>query len=680
MEQIIPDTLKHPTSCETIKPRLQLMSPGASFSYNKNTLDEILHPQVDFVTSTDKLTLDSGSHDIKCLVTVRLPQIHKHHSKHHGHLKRQIVAAVNTSLARLDNWNTSIGFERLGDLLLVDRLSISKCGTVWDQVLCYFFTNGLLLVDGYLIGQVVVPDIQLYTAYDNTIVLALKNDNLPELQLHHFQNFVMHKWAHYIGARLRRNLPEAEIPLFHFTSTCWGAVDVPLPEDIVHFHALVERGSDIPNSLLLQAVPAPEREALNLIVALALSHAQSVVEVLQSIRRSLLPGDKLGLILVGVDSPKEASFTGCAEAQWLGWDDMIQVLRPGRTVSSLKQLAHVFDKAHTLCAFAPEHSRLLVVHDSNIPGPNDDKYLRIIGDKAARVKKHMAVDLVQIGTYTLAVLECQDILNQPVVEHDSMYLTYGNRTMRFDSYAELTAQVPRLVRQMQNCIPKVSVDITKVQRLGTEAVHWTTIEVHGHEQAIPESVSCLSLVIHGIPNGGERSVMAKMAVNTQLDPRTLSSTLGGYELPLVRVASDVSDEQSVKTVGLTPCHKRCSFDGPMATPTQAFPFDTANITPPHAAEYYPHVPLLPPLSTSKEQGFVKRQLELSVMDAMVRIARGEAYGLDETASMVKYYIGGLLDQEVGAQLLRAISDVRCALAVSKPDGRTKARDVWNSLL
>lgn len=705
-DQMIPDTLVNPPINNFSRKNSivkQLLSPDASFSYNKQLYEEILKPQVDLITNIDQITPSDKDHEIHCLLNVKPPKIYSAPpvTNEENELKYMVVSEFKSFLDKLLSTEE---IESLDELLLVDSFKVSIDGDSWNQAYCFLFGKCLLLVDktfDNLLGKYFVnQDFSSFGRLKSTLILNLNDDN-SELHISHSHVFIINKWNHYLSKLMRSD--DFEIPLFQLTSNCWQLVKenrIFLASDILKFQEIIDRDSDIPSNLFIQAIPQPDPIPLNLIVSICLvnnvsppisnvEYKERIVELLNNIRSLLKPTDRLGLIFIGVDTSAETfklgSFTGCVEPSWNGWNSVIELIEilPNRNVNcgpiftnGLEELLVSFEKCKNLSPFIPSsteyNNKFLIIQANDYEFADNSDSISVLKnfdsgpisrlcEKIDFLKQctTLTFDLIRVGgSYNAETKICNKLLSKPkfverrnLNEKDGdfnsgsrnlMEISIGNSFLRFDSFQDLSLSLESVIENYQSTsIPTVNVDLYKFQNLHPSIIRFSEIEINGTFYSIlDKNLFSIQLSINNLlSKSTEKNIMMKLKLNTsKLDPEPLKLTVDKFlELPLLNYQTQWLDKHDEFKAMVI---KLANPEAESNTHLFIFNSHSGGLTPPNYYDkqpFYSQTPLLPPLSSSRDRTLVKRKTELAVFES-IRMINDQSLK-PEVLTMINYSIG-----------------------------------------
>lgn len=623
----------------------QLLLPGLSDAYLTKIYDDLLRPRVALVAAEDAVELsDSPCHDVLCLLSIRPPQIYScpEQSDHENVAQKEVVASMVASLAGALNWDNSIGFGALGSLLMVDNLNISVNGTDWDQVLIYFFQHALIMVDSKLnslVGQVVIDrDVCNMNQFGSTIILNLLNDAVPELHINTLNPIVFVKWSHFLTKALKRQ-PVA-IPFFQFSTNAWNLVDskTTVPDDILRFSDLMNKGVEVPPSLLIRAVPPPDPSALNLVLSMLLinnsslsddTYRERIISMIRAIKSTLRPFDKLGLIFVGTDGSgkpcNKGSFVGCVEANWDGWNSIVDGIEifPNRNEkfqpilnNGFEEMLVSFQKYIDLSPFIPagpkNNNKFLILNSNEYESfthKDEDevsKKLKALLDDL-KGTANFSVDVVRLGqAYNSEVERLQRMISTSVhiKATNTVRESYGNNLYRFDSFEPFICMLPSLIAKYQSIY--VSNFSINLETTGGYS-QFSQLEIDGKLSSIDAYPDSNLLVnIQNLYDDSERNVLFKVRIDTsKFNSAELQDAVeNGIEvISFETQSSDGHKERENLAVKFCRAAHTSVLD------------DYGVLTPP-AAEKGSFSIELPLQFSAKQQSFGRRQVELIAISSL----------------------------------------------------------------
>ncbi|KAK6455898.1 uncharacterized protein RJT20DRAFT_51626 [Scheffersomyces xylosifermentans] len=616
--------------------------------YIRELRSDLNKPRIVCSTDTNSITpVGEDSQELRYLVSVRPPQIFQKQemTDKEREIKMKVISEMEVLLdSKVTNFKDNISFKELGELLLFDYLSISTNEIEWDVACVLLFAETIILVKDYrVIGKIEISkDISSVNQLSDGIIINLRNETMPELQLQHKNPAIISKWQTILLPYIQRNKVD-EINLFQITSNAWNLIEnIELPEDVQKFSKLIVDDSDIPSSYLLQTLGLPEALPLNIIISVPLFNSTGLSDgaykmhletILQSIRKSLRSFDKMGLIFLGRDgagmAAKKGTFISCMDKEWEGWARIIGTINVYSDVDVFRNEAEeikvCFEKLIDLSPFIPQSTncinKFLILNCNNyadFPASTGLAVDKVLQKKIVNIITKISATIVRIGSsYTDGTENLNRIIANPATDFSSssLSLSYGSKLIRFDSFKDFNESLSYLVKEKYQriCIPSVTVDISKIDDT-QNIVYISEVEVNG--EMIPlENVHKLSLMVKDQTPNTERNIMINVRIKNLRSNAVSEQQIEDYgEIPLFSYSSSWLMHQEETKV----CHKRVS---PLAAETDQRTMSNGSNTPIDLKKNssFLDIPLLPPLSSNREQSFARRQTELSLLSALTTV-------------------------------------------------------------
>lgn len=646
----------------------QLLSPISTptrNSYNQKLYSEVLKPRVT-VTADAASHVSDGNYDLDCLISVKPPQISDclGDSTEDQAIKSRIIQDIKIKLAlKVSNWcNSLLPLEELGDLRMFDFLDISSNGTDWDTISVYFFAKAIILVDNTgtrLMGEVLInSDISSINRIENVLVLNLSNEVLPELYMRHNCSLIVSKWEYYLIHAVKKILV-GQIPLLHITTNAWILLDEHnRSTDGLKFCSLWETNLDIPSSLLTRIMPPAENVPLNLNVSISLinctdisnlEYKKNIISLLQNLRSKLRLIDKLGLIFVGVDGRGKPSnsgtFIGCVSPSWDGWENIINDIRIFANEddrqfpifeNGFEEILISFEKYKQLLPYIPSgpknNTRLIILNSNNYDLEEPQRLITSkIKDKISflQANENLTIDIIRIGkAYSIEVQEVYNLISMPTQSSNSLNIVLGSKLLRFNTFSEFGDSFDFIMEHklQSGYLPYVTIDFQKVRGI-EDLISFSEIEINGEMISI-QNLTSLKIVVKNVFPLTERNIMMKLRLNFS-DVSNLGSIMNykiiNYQSLWIDgedsfkcLSTNISDRSSPHLLFSHESDVSCS-------PLDQIDGDT----------YFVDIPLLPPLSSSKDQSFARRKAELAIIRSL-RIV--ESASSDETEIIISHLI------------------------------------------
>ncbi|CUM45202.1 uncharacterized protein AC631_03490 [Debaryomyces fabryi] len=647
----------------------QLLSPISTPTgnfYNEKLYNEILKPRIT-VTADAASQVTDGEYDLDCLISVKPSQISNcvSDSSEDQAIKSRIIQNIKVKLAlRVNNWSDSLlPLEELGDLRMFDFLEISSNGSDWDNISVYFFGNAIILVDyngTRLMGEVLInSDISSINRIENVLVLNLSNEALPELYMRHSCSLIISKWEYYLIQAVKKILV-GQIPLLHTTTNAWELLDeCNRSTDGLKFCSLWEKNLDVPSSLLRRIMPPAENIPMNMNVSISLinctdlsnlEYKKNIISLLQNLRSKLRPIDKLGLIFVGVDGHGKPSnsgtFIGCVSPSWDGWENIINDIRVFANEddrqfpifdNGFEEMLISFEKYKKLLPYIPSgpknNNRLIILNSNNYDLTEPQRFIKSkINDKISflQANENLTIDIIRIGkSYSIEAQEVYNLISMPTQCNDSLNIVSGSKLLRFNSFSEFGDSFDFIMEHslQSGYIPYVTIDFQKVS--GIESlISFSEIEMNGEMVSIQSNLTKLRIVVKNVFPLTERNIMMKLKLNFS-EVSNLGNIMNykiiNYHSLWMEGEDDFKCLRTKFNETGSP-HILFSHESDVScSPLDQIDGDT----------YFVDIPLLPPLSSSKDQSFARRKTELAIIRSL-RIV--ESASADETEIIISHLI------------------------------------------
>ncbi|KAK6201654.1 uncharacterized protein RJT21DRAFT_120718 [Scheffersomyces amazonensis] len=612
-------------------------------SYYDDLISNILNPRVQCYSDLNRLKISANStYKLDYLISLKSPLVYQKNEPtvEEIEIRSKLVDYFKTTfLQNIQDTNGEIGFiEELGDLLMFDYFHISTNATSWDWMCCYLFEDMLLLIgDGVLVGQLSVSkDICGVNRTTNEDILAinLRTEVLPELYLKSNNKLVLLKWESVLIDLYNSNA-SGRPNLFQFTTNAWQEVwdsGIELSEDVKNYSHLAINGKDIPSKYLIQALPEVQPLPLNLVVSVPLYNntsltdndlKQELVRILRNIKELLRPIDKLALIFVGTyqnRNPKDKStFIGFMPPEWKDWEEVfndIVIIPKGDQIfkTEWNELMSSFQKCQDLYSLIPESNteihKLLVLNlqskseDIELTSLEVKKLSQIIDDIAEKI----SISIIRIGNDYTNNLENLTELLAVIPQDRTLSTKFSNPIKRYNSFGEFIDGIPKLIHNLQSiCIPKLTLEL-KVDKLFGESLTISEVEINGSLKKFTD-IDSLRILIQDIGPLYDRNILLKVKLYVS---NRLYKDLQYEDLDIVKYDySWLKFSEGAQSVSLK--LSKSNFTEIMEESTSTLP---NFINSGDSTIQFLNIPLLPPLSSTREPAFSRRQAELSVIDAL----------------------------------------------------------------
>ncbi|RLV92755.1 Good for full DBP5 activity protein [Spathaspora sp. JA1] len=498
-----------------------------------------------------------------------------------------------------------------------------------NSITAYLFDNYVLFYDNdYLTGAISIENDIYNVNFNEALILNLTKEALPELLLRHQNGLVTDKWEWALNHLLCSDTPH--VNLFQLSSTCWEDYqeELAIPQDLISFSNAITKGNYIPNYLLEIAVPRPQGLDINLIVAVPLvnettltdqDYKSQIQSVLLTILDTLGHRDKLGLIFVGIDSNREpasdGTFIGCVSKEWEGWQEIIDEIEivPNSFEDGFEEISMCFKKCLDLYPHIPAADRsvnkLFIINANNYQekqderGNEDNQELeRII----TSLNRNLSMTVVRIGAnYNPCVDTICDLI--------SKNLSFGYPLARYSSFEELMQSGEDSIFKMPHkiCIPKLSINLKLINLIAK----FDKVDVNGEFVDANDWQTELNITIKDLVPDSERNVMFKIHLDL---PDEENEEQFHKIVPIFEYSYRWLDEESENQIVKVKATRTVSQT---LTPpaVESYFRDILQIDPEDNKpdiSYFLDIPLLPPLSPSRDNKFARRETEMEIIKSL----------------------------------------------------------------
>lgn len=313
------------------------------------TKEDLIKPHVSIVSEFAKHVVNDNSsrYTMSHVINIFTNELNQDElGDDDSEIKRNIHDKVISILKERVHDSKGVDFDKLPHLTMFDHFEISLDGFLWEYVHGFIFSSVFIIVNeelGTIIGSVLLKEhfTNSVMQEDGTLGLYFSTTTLSELQIKSENKVVLSKWDDFFAYKLRQ---EKKVSLLQMTTNSWSLIEgegLRIPEEAIKLNTLTEKGLDLPLNLMKLILPAPKRLPVNVVVSVPLYHADQSMsnseylknfkQTLHMILDELEPQDKFGLILLGrsgmrVLGLEESSFFGMATSEWEGWDTVIDEL------------------------------------------------------------------------------------------------------------------------------------------------------------------------------------------------------------------------------------------------------------------------------------------------------------------------------------------------------------------
>lgn len=568
----------------------------------------------------------NGNYEISYVLNIKPPAIYRELDLQFNPSELQLKWKVSNRI------NQQLGLKgEFGNLVIFDKMKISIDGESWDYSRVYLFSDYLVIYnDNTLAGMISISnDLSAASLIDGILNLNLTESKLPELFLfNEFSPTITQKWCYMLHKLMDNEQPITN--LFQFTSTCWldYQYEMEIPQNLIRFNNLLLHGGELPNSYIAKILPYPQPLPLNIVVAVPLfnktvlsdaAYLYWLQQLLHRIRATLNATDRLAIIFLGIDCLHKplasGTFVGCIEAAWNGWVNLFNDINI--VTNSFKSNSHELETTLEKCAelypYIPlqENSinKLLVLSCGDYEGDNQ---IRSQFDMS-KIKK-ISLSIVKIGSHLdvfgrLSIFSTFEHGNDPV--------------LRFKTPEELLTSIDLLIKRIQRiCLPHLTVELQTKNN-----IVFTSFERFGVMELTPDLLQ--KITFGGIVPNDERNLL--------ITARLSDCYQYPDEVPIFTYRASWCDNKSIQE---TVYAKVNTIRSPV-TPTRVTATTISEA--PNAGSsdkshsnsiYYLDIPLLPPLSPSRNASFAKRQAELLIIEHLREaLAKKDASALKSCISV-----------------------------------------------
>lgn len=607
-----------PTSVSTKAPFTPVDQIGASFvinnqletppSLHNNPTYDIYKPRINCISETNEPNFGLLN-EVSFVLNIKSPQIFNDSQNiklEELQLKHQVQEFIKTTF-EIDN--------EVGELIMFDKLEISVNGETWDRITAYLFEDYLLLYNtDILVGMLsITSDISSMDFINSKcLILNIAKESLPELQIRSSHEIIVTKWESFISKLMKRELVQSNI--YQFTNTCWiDLVDYfDIPEYLVGLNGQIVNGENIQNASLCKILPPPESLPFNLVVAISLvnqsklsnnEYKRVIQNILRKILKSLRLCDKLGVVFVGVDGLRKPSpngiYAGCIGTEWSGWEQIINdiIIVPNSFSSHSQEINVAIGKGNELYPFVPTTEKSInkfLILSSNSYYNKVTAIPFHLSRRIEALSEKLSITIIRIG---------EDY--NGIEQFKSITQNFDTPLLRFEDYHSFSNSLQYFIQEMLQkiCIPKLTITLQM-----NKGVKISSLEGH-HE--VSEKQTLTLNVLDMLPEF-ERNIIFKVKVEEDF-----FDNFGNSNAPLVEYTGVwFKNNQLPKKVAHSKI-KLLKSNQPPLTPMDIIDDETTNSFSSNN-DMIIDIPLLPPLSPSRESSFAKRQTELTIIDHLER--------------------------------------------------------------
>jgi cyclin-dependent kinase inhibitor FAR1 len=579
--------------------------------------NDLIKPQVSILSEYAKHTVDDNisSYTMSLMLNIFTNELKNDEvSSDDAGLKMKINNKVVSLLQKQITDSKAVDFNKLPQLTMFDHFEISLDGFSWESVYAFIFSDVLLIINqefDSIIGTVLLMEhfTNSVVQDEKTLTLYFSTVTLPELQIRSQSRVVLPKWDDFFTYKLKQG---KKVSLMQMTTNSWNLVDdidIHIPEEITKFNSLMEKGLDLPLNLMKLMLPQPQRLPVNLIVSVPLFNTTQLdnAEYLRNVKQSLRlildeleSQDKFGLVILGrsgqrVLSPKESTFFGMTSSEWQGWDEIIDELESynSREMGDLNSLVKSLKNlALTVSELSDEASvkKLVILRCTNVSIPIDTEFQWLL-DQGFSIYDHLISDKYDALT--------ESLFNQLSDSH-------GRQQYQMFRHNDLE-HFQNSISKMMNTFKRTYINDFKFQfDIGAPFVSLTKVESSG-KMTTPQDSHHWDTTLKDLEDGYYHNVRFDITIEVDKLCNEYHFEKNQFqEIPVIKYSYEYQDKVVKKEFSIKLCVKEVT--------SQQFP----QMERAHGGREssYIDIPLLPPLSSFKDSLFVKKQIELMVIETL----------------------------------------------------------------
>ncbi|CEP21932.1 FAR1 [Cyberlindnera jadinii] len=582
--------------------------------------DDLLKPQVSIVGEFNKHTINNtvSSYTISHLVNIFTNEIEEEKTSEDFKLRSEIHNKVISIFKERIVDLKGIDLDKLPPLTIFDQFEISIDGESWETVNGFVFTSTLILVHesfSTIVGSVLLKDHFTNSVLQHgDLTLFFSTMTLPELQIRSSNQVVMSKWDDFFAYKLKRN---GQIPLIQMSTNNWCLVDdgtLDIPEDARKFNRLTEKGLDLPFNIMKQVLPAPKRLPLNLIVSVTLCNTtptsneeydRDIKHSLRLILSHLGPQDRFGLVVLGRSGEREpdpaaSTFYGMTSSSWSGWEEIIEDLESYASGTRC-EMSSVVRSLKKLCIVVPELC--------------DEGVIK----KLVLIRCADALDVFTPDNFQWIMNKGFSLCDCLVSEHydkttDSLVQLIHNehryqyQLARYQDFSQFHSKATNMVEHFQKVYTSDFQLTMEIEESSPFA--FAQVESHG-EMCTPQDPHHLTISLKDLEDGYYHNSRFDIAIDTKKLCESYPLVKNAYhDVSILKWqykwrGKTVTKELSV-TLGISNADNTSSTS----------PVDRS-FTGTRSSSYM-DIPLLPPLSSFKDSLYIKKQVELLVIETLTQ--------------------------------------------------------------
>ncbi|AET39950.1 cyclin-dependent protein serine/threonine kinase inhibiting protein FAR1 Ecym_5177 [Eremothecium cymbalariae DBVPG len=518
-----------------------------------------------------------------------------------------------------------------------------------------------------IIGKIPMNQLSSFHKYDpNTLILDLKSLSFPEvyLQSSDTSTGLITKWYFYLANT------EKEVPVVQQTTNCWSTLPSyildHIPKELISYNQLTGDGLGMPTNF--DRLPSSENDTsttgvagsndpgkLQIVVAVSLINCnknlhtnEQLLEIIQrklrEIKNALNGEDLLGLVLISKSGIQQGRFYGMVSKHWESWDEIINELAVHNNESNNATKEKQEEQEDELAQLMQTCDRLL----STVDEPSEYlRHLVILGndyDDIGTLPTHVGKKFEWTERYTNRILnEYRFSITHYVTANSYILLRNHVKGLTYNIDTQIVSQIADVDVQelLKNLHSKVINQLhVELKSFDPKTASFERIERNG--QMTPcSSEESLSLQIGGLKPGDSKSILFEMRLATNRIKQYLGEF--DYSHPTDSSTCNFQPQKPSVSLSLTECYYQTKFNNnrkkranaikvqfsfqhssysPLSSPPTTTFNQTTTKNKPSLLPTDPDnplfidIPLVAPLTPSRDSIFVTRQLQFLVIDAL----------------------------------------------------------------
>lgn len=636
-------------------------SMDSSISNNSQySIEDLIKPNVHIISEFNKVQVFDTNDDITIgsvlnIFTSKFGEDSKKNDDEFK-LKQDINGKIVEILQGKIIDNKGINLSNLSKLRIFDFVEISLDGYNWEFVQFFIFMNFLLILNeegDSIIGTIMIKEhfSKLIKINDSTIILYFISSTLPELQIRSNNKILISKWIDFFNNKLHKDL---EIPLIQMTTNGWDLINdgtMGIPLEVVRFNELTSKGLDLPFQLMKNFLPRPSILPKAIIMTISLINTTRLtndeyLENLQGIIKSTLSElgsnvDKFGLVIIGRDGNRvvglgKGTFIGMVNSSWSGWGELIEELQVFQSkIGYLQELKIGLRTVEKLISTVPELN-------NDVDDYGVRKLMLISGNEQddEGVLNEGLIHKIMID-YKFSihqVLICENYSKQ----HEyvfNMINGFENHHQfqfnRFNEFSKFIEEIPQFFTQMDKII--ISQFNIELKIENPDFIKFESIESNGVMQKIDQDN--LKLFINDMIDGDYENIKFNISIDLAKLKKEYDVPFNQFvELPILNYSYNYNGIKSKNSIF------KLKLQIQESTSTRKRKIETMSLMSPIENKFeddgdveFIDIPLLPPLSSFKDSIYVKKQIELMILEIL---RPDDTKGINELISLIFGLIRG----------------------------------------